>query len=354
MNNIYYLKYQKYKIKYLKLKILEQNGGNNDIIKFNSKKDIIKFDSKNDEYIIKFYSMLDNLIDKQCFNTNKYNFEKLYGQFFINLYNNKNNESIDFKLFIEQYNKLCNKKFNIDHNISDYIVENIFVETLSIDNKYIYTFKINYLFKNKHMVTTIHSQLLKSNIIYKTSLSIGNILLLYNILGLNSGIFWGLLPQVYNLFINNNSMECFASPFNHTLNNYYSLLDIDKQYGSQGNFFDNFMESKYTTYIMNPPFTSDIILKMFDYIKNKLDVDKCCIYLYIPAWNDINDPFYDEIKKKYTIIKHNLIPSKSYVYNYIKEERFIAKFETTIFLITNDYTDVQYNLYKKIINIMTK
>ena len=138
------------------------------------------------------------------------------------------------------------------------------------------------------------------------------------------------------------------------MNNYYSLLDIDKQYGSQGNFFDNFMESKYTTYIMNPPFTSDIILKMFDYIKNKLDVDKCCIYLYIPAWNDINDPFYDEIKKKYTIIKHNLIPSKSYVYNYIKEERFIAKFETTIFLITNDYTDVQYNLYKKIINIMTK
>ena len=169
-------------------------------------------------------------------------------------------------------------------------------------------------------------------------------------------MFWGLLPDVYNIFTNDTkSIECFASPFNHTLNNYYSLLPIDKQFGSYGNFFDNFSKSDKTTYIMNPPFTEELISKLFDEIIKKLEKDiKCCIYLYIPKWDDLNDPFHKKIAQKHKILKHILISNESYVYNYIEEKRFVAKFDTTLYLITNDVIENCKDNFQKIINFMTK
>jgi len=214
---------------------------------------------------------------------------------------------------------------------------------------------ITYRYKNEIKTSYIKCDILKTNIIYKTTDDIEKILLIYKILGLETGMFWGLNPKVYSIFEDDpNAIECFASPFNHTLSNYYSVLPIDKAYGSKGNFFDRFLESKYTTYIMNPPFTAYLIVKMFDKIYEKLEKDKCCIFVYIPKWDDLNDVFYDKINSKYRIFKHNLLSNTSYVYNYIEEKNILASFDLTIFLVTNDYKEEYIEKYKKMIEILEK
>ena len=89
---------------------------------------------------------------------------------------------------------------------------------------------------------------------------------------------------------------------------------------------------KYNIYIMNPPFTQYIILRMFDEIYLKLGKDKCCMFVYIPKWDDLNDVFYEKIKEKYVIYKYNFLANTSYVYNYMQETNILASFDITLFL----------------------
>lgn len=291
-----------------------------------------------DKYIILFYCYLNN----NC--KSKYNLNKIYSQFFLNVYNDKNKKK-NYKILVEQISKYCTLK----NDFKNYRFKNIIVQTSETNNKFKYKYSIKYTYNKELKELIINNSILKSNIIYKSKKNIDTILLIYHILGLNSGQFWGLHPKVYTLF-NNSVVECFASPFNHSIDNYYSLLTIDKEFGSKGNFFDNFINSQYDTYIINPPFTEYIILKVFKYIKLKLKKDKrnYCIFLYIPKWDDINIPFYNDCIKKYKIHKQDL--KNSYVYDYINEKNIIATFDITLFLINDNSKEIFNEIIKIISN----
>jgi hypothetical protein len=344
-------KYIETKEKYLELKkyIIIQKGGTEKI-------GIIQVKSlkPDDLYVIKFNCFIENVVNKKLITKYKYNFEKAYANFIINIYNNRSNEVEDYKLFLAYIKNNCNLDIKSIFDSNAYQIDKITIKTESANNKNLYNYVIAYRYKKENKTSHIHCQILNTNIIYKTAQNIDTIVLIYKILGLETGMFWGINPKVYGIFANDsNSIECFASPFNHTLDNYYSVLPIDKVYGSQGNFFNCFNSAKYTTYIMNPPFTEYIILKMFDEIYLKLDSGiKCCMYIYIPMWSDLNDVFYEKINRKYRIFKHNLLANTSYVYNYIQEQNIIASFDLTLFLVTNDYKEEYYDNYKKMIKIL--
>ena len=145
-------------------------------------------------------------------------------------------------------------------------------------------------------------------------------------------------PYIYD-FINKNytnSIECFASPFNNNIENYFSLLcPIDKFYGSKGNFFEQFLKVNYNVYIINPPFVDTIILKVFEMIEEKLKYNHIQIFLYIPQWDDIFIPWYKTISNKYITFLCKLNKNDSIVYDYIAAKSLKATFGTYFIYINN-------------------
>lgn len=314
------------------------------------------------KYLLTLYCFLDDKL-KECQKNNKYNYHKSISVFYLDIYNDKHfkNRSIverfsgtlrDFKI-----KNLCDININnIDFNdTKNYKLLKIKTKILENDNSYKYHYNVSYNANNINKNLIIESDILKSNSIFKLSKEIKEILLVYTILGLDTGNFWGVIPNVYkyiaNLY-NNNIIECFASPFNHTLTNYYSVVKTDKKYGSKGNFFKRFLKDDYKCYVINPPFTEEIMNKVFDMIKIKLMKHKCSIYLYIPSWEDMTLPFYEDIKKNYTIFMHKWGKNESYVFNYTNNKKILATFDLTLFYITN-ITDGNTDGYNQFIKMMS-
>ena len=296
-------------------------------------------------YIVSLYCYIEDqiIIKKNKINFKKYDIEKWKGFFFIGLINNKNKLN---EYLITLNNEL--KKINCEIDITKY--NNILIKSISytlIKNNNlratnIYKFFIKYnttLYKlDKEIVIT--SCLPSNNIIYKSHKNIEIILLIYHILGLNTGLFWGFIPDFTNYLEKkyNSLIECFASPFNHILKKYYSVLYLlDKNYGSLGDFFERFLEEEYLINIINPPWTAELIIKTLKYIELKLQKHKCAIYLYIPQWNDLVLPFYNKLKENNEIIifKNDLPAKETYTYDYVNQKKIITTFNTTVFLIHN-------------------
>jgi hypothetical protein len=182
--------------------------------------------------------------------------------------------------------------------------------------------------------TTLVSQASKAKVI--------RLIAYYTLLGLNTGQFWGLVPAFYgaiNRKYGQRAVECFASPFNHTLTNYYSPLTvIEKQYGSVGSFFMNFLpDNKYSTYIINPPFVEDILKIVFNQIVIKLEFDRPIeIIIYLPNWKDLTDLLVKNIQAVAKSTKTFILPkNRSIVYDYTKQHSFTARFETIVIMASN-------------------
>ena len=159
-----------------------------------------------------------------------------------------------------------------------------------------------------------------------------------------SGQFWSVNKDFYLNF--DNSIECFSSLFNHTLNNFFSLFDEEIIYGSKGNFFSKFLESNYKYYLINPPFTESIILKMFDFIIKKIriikDIKEIVFILYLPGWYDIIDKFLNEVNKINKINNKQLFTKlKKYnqgevvLFDYINNKYIKPMFKSCIIVISN-------------------
>lgn len=85
---------------------------------------------------------------------------------------------------------------------------------------------------------------------------------------------YSLLPE--------NTIEAFASPFNHQLMRYCSKFDIDELFGSIGSFFDmNFAYGEMV--VANPPFINSVIRKLIYFIESRRDMKFICI---LPKWDD--------------------------------------------------------------------
>lgn len=87
---------------------------------------------------------------------------------------------------------------------------------------------------------------------------------------------WSLPPETFKLLSNKCDLkaELFASPLNHHVKNYYSLFEIDKEFGSSGDFFHSTYNdfSKGGFYEANPPFIESIFVRASHLILNYLEI----------------------------------------------------------------------------------
>lgn len=299
--------------------------------------------NNNTEKIEIFVIIIEHL--KNEFNNKlNINIHKVISAFFLKIFNNEDIEKSKKKLLSDikekklklLYNINLNKKITID-KIKYYVIKHEEKKeyTINFDIKYNKFESVNiYKIIPEYIYNKIHNINNKKKEKY--------LFFFYIIVGFDTGQFWGLHPYIYD-FINKNytnSIECFASPFNNNIENYFSLLySIDNFYGSKGDFFENFLKVNYNVYVINPPFIDTIILKVFDMIEEKLKYNynhnHIQIFLYIPQWDDIFIPWYKTISNKYTTFLCKLNKNDSIVYDYIAAKSLKATFGTYFIYINN-------------------
>ena len=268
------------------------------------------------------------------------NIHKVISSFFLKIFNNEDIIKSKQKLLSDIKDKKLKLLYNIDLN-KKITIDTIKYNVIKHEEKKEYT--IDFVIKyNKFENVNVYKII--PECIYNKIQNINNkikekyLFFFYIIVGFDTGQFWGLHPYIYNFIKKNytNSIECFASPFNNNIENYFSLLyPIDKYYGSKGDFFEHFFKVNYNVYIINPPFIDTIILKVFDMIEEKLKYNRIQIFLYIPQWDDIFIPWYKRISNKYITIFCKLNKNDSIVYDYIAAKSLKATFGTYFIYINN-------------------
>lgn len=105
-------------------------------------------------------------------------------------------------------------------------------------------------------------------------------------------------PQLVLKF--NINVELFGSPFNTTSNNFCSpFFDIEKYFGSVGNFFDYELKSD-KNYTFNPPYIEEFMNEATKKLLHQLDcIKNYFIIVNIPVWDS-------ESQKKYKFKDNNL------------------------------------------------
>lgn len=303
----------------------------------------------NNQYLIDLYVMfLDFFKNNKVSLDNKY-VKRLVSDFFIRLMNNYEYNSVE-QLFLREFAiRFPSLKLPDFHN--KIIVKDI--EFLNEKNVISFTFTYN---NNKTVRVTKHIDNLSYNKNKDEEIE-KYLFLFYFMLGFDFGHFWGVHPKVYTLIskYSDSVVECFASPFNSNLNDYFSILHpIDKHYGSKGEFFKDFLTATYDTYCVNPPFEESIIKDTLELIEKKLLKRPARIFLYLPQWNDIMLPWFEKIKQqpKINIKICRLDPHKSIIYDYIGKKATQAKFGTYFIYIDNmncemcEKSDVLCNIMK--------
>lgn len=262
-----------------------------------------------------------------------FNLRKIISSLFISLFNGNKNINIINKLQDEL--KLRNiTEINFDQDVN-LIKVNYYIE---IDNdKVLLVYLIRYIINNKEKIGRIY-RYIPLNLYSK--LYIHNefkyMMFFYIIIGYDTGHFWGLPPKFYKLIESkyNNPIECFASPFNNNLTNYYSLFNnLDSVYGSKGNFFTEFLHANNDLYVINPPFIEDIIYNTMDLISEKMNKsDKTNCIIYMPQWDDI---LLSWLKSLPNTIFKLLEKTNSIVYNYSQNRSYKSSCNTYLIYCNN-------------------
>ena len=75
------------------------------------------------------------------------------------------------------------------------------------------------------------------------------------------------------------------------------------------------------------------------------------IYIfYLPYWSDIIDPYINKFNEKYVVNKHIFERNKSYVYDYVKEQKMLANFNLILFTITKNKKNTR--LFGNLVNMI--
>lgn len=304
-----------------------------------------------------------------CQHTNSYRVTKVLTDFSLGLYNNldgkekllkglKNNMNTNLKNnYCKCYESMFDeyKEFEIDDIQAKYENREHDVK-ISYDIHYSLTPGNSAVFSEERIIKKeVHDRLNSTD---KKLLS--KLLLIYGILGFETGQFWGLHPEFYRKISENyeKPMECFASPFNHNLKKYYSPVPkIDKHFGSKGNFFKKFLKSGYDCYVMNPPFVEDIMKSVFDLSVTKLDTttSDITIFYYLPNWQDMINPFMETLEKKGHYCRHHVFhKNETFVYDYINSKKYPnVSFELILIQVaTSKKVCGDDSLFTQLINIL--
>lgn len=192
-------------------------------------------------------------------------------------------------------------------------------------NKLLRSLKIHYPFKSLN----------HSCYIWYTSM-------LYNLLD-GKGLQWSIPNQVMMILKNqlNCKTELFASPLNHSLENYYSLFQFDKLFGSRGNFFTApNSDFKTGTFQVNPPFIDSLFtkttVKILKLLKIADDNNSALTFIYImPNWESFNT-YNMAVESPYCIKTINLKANKHYYYQHITNTYIKARFGTYILILSTN------------------
>jgi hypothetical protein len=94
--------------------------------------------------------------------------------------------------------------------------------------------------------------------------------------------------------------ECFASPFNHKFDRYYSMFEEDRAFGSLGNFFTMVHRNNgilpHGNYQMNPVFMNVMFEKVAEILANSVRHQSRLFCIVVTAnWTDA--PFYGQLTR---------------------------------------------------------
>jgi len=204
---------------------------------------------------------------------------------------------------IEILNKYKISPFYLNSKDNYKISKKIFNQIRNKESISFYKFKINVSFgiKDKRLINILDNILLPIDVYNKLKTNYtGNlkdidiiiwiIIFRYQLLGSNNHQL-GILPEIIDKMVEdyNLKFECFASSINSTLINYCSIYyDLEKYFGSQGNFFK--IELTEGTYSFNPPYQKDImdngIRRLLGFLENaKNNYKKLTFIMTIPIWD---------------------------------------------------------------------
>ena len=168
----------------------------------------------------------------------------------------------------------------------------------------------------------------------------------YQILGSNNNQL-SVLPNIINKMQEDYKLnfECFASSINFTCNNYCSIYyDIEKYFGSKGNFFN--IELNDGVYLCNPPFQKEVITLSISKILLSLENNnkKLTFIITIPIW-DINGKIFMKNKYNNLLSYQNIDYGEFDIINKIKQSKYL-KYLSMIPKENFTYVDHNFELYK--------
>jgi hypothetical protein len=205
------------------------------------------------------------------------------------------------------------------------------------------------------IVASAPTQLYDSMVASSSTNTVARLACYYTMLGMQTGQFWGLLPSFYSEIRNqySSALECFASPFNHSMDSFCSpFSSIEHPFGSVGDFFQVFpADTQYRAYVVNPPFVLPVMQRVFDYIVSKLAscpkvetaTSDCksgiVVILYLPNWQDVIVPFLERLRGVSDVIFETLQRGKSMVHDYAQQRSLTAQFESVVIMASTTLTD---------------
>jgi len=155
---------------------------------------------------------------------------------------------------------------------------------------------------------------------------------------------WSLPLETFEFLYTkcNLKAELFASPLNHHINNYYSLFEIDRIFGSSGDFFQStykdFMAGGF--YEANPPFIESVFVQasqlILNYLKCSEERNINLAFMWImPDWLD---SFAYQRLKKSTYLKTELVFHKNQhkYWEYRKNRIIQANFNTHVLILASN------------------
>lgn len=168
-------------------------------------------------------------------------------------------------------------------------------------------------------------------------------MILYGMLD-GKGLQWAVPPSFLQ-FIKHQlgcNTELFGSPINHYYDNYYSLFQLDRVFGSRGNFFTA-PDSDFRSgcFQVNPPFIDSLFTKTTCRILKLLEEAEAegahLTFIYImPRWSDFFT-LNAVTDSRYCVRNITLYSDKHFYYEYSTESYIRAKFNTSVIILsTND------------------
>jgi hypothetical protein len=131
------------------------------------------------------------------------------------------------------------------------------------------------------------------------------------------------------------NVELFGTPFNTTLNKFCSpFYTLEKNFGSQGNFFD-FRISSNTNYTYNPPYVDELMFEAGKLLKQQLEkIENYYIVGVLPAWEKDFRGF-DILRTIPTFKDFVKLDAKEYTYYDYYSNSLIPASDTFLFIITD-------------------